>query len=196
MTIDTNLLINNGASTRKLKKSEFIFKAYSEPRNYFQILTGEVKLFSTNSQGKDFIQGLFFQGESFGEPPLFVGRPYPCSAIAIVDSIIFKLSRDKFFSLIETNPEIAKSLLHTFARRIYDKSATAQILINRVPEQKILTFFDRLRIEAKVKNRLLIPYTRQQIADFTGLRVETVIRTIMKLKDKHKVEIVNHKVYY
>ncbi|WP_369791989.1 helix-turn-helix domain-containing protein [Sediminibacterium sp. C3] len=41
-----------------------------------------------------------------------------------------------------------------------------------------------------------MPFTRQQLADFTGLRVETVIRTLSKLSERNKVKIIDHKLYY
>ena len=42
----------------------------------------------------------------------------------------------------------------------------------------------------------LVPFTRQEIANFTGLRVETVIRTFTKMKANNKIEIINHKIYF
>jgi CRP-like cAMP-binding protein len=42
----------------------------------------------------------------------------------------------------------------------------------------------------------LIPFTRQEIANFTGLRVETVIRALSKMSKCKKVDIINHKIYY
>ena len=38
--------------------------------------------------------------------------------------------------------------------------------------------------------------TRQEIADFTGLRVETVIRTLKRMEQENKIEIRNRKLYY
>ena len=42
----------------------------------------------------------------------------------------------------------------------------------------------------------LVPFTRQEIANFTGLRVETVIRALGKMHVEKKIEIKNHKIYY
>jgi CRP-like cAMP-binding protein len=48
---------------------------------------------------------------------------------------------------------------------------------------------------SKDKADFYIPYTRQQIADMTGLRVETVIRTVKQLQKEGKLEIIQHKIY-
>lgn len=44
--------------------------------------------------------------------------------------------------------------------------------------------------------KVLIPFTRQEIANFTGLRVETVIRTIKRMEEAAIVEIKNRKIYF
>lgn len=194
--MDTDVMITYGASTRKLKKGEFIFEEGGEPRFFFKILTGAVKMCCMNEDGKEFIQGIYKADDSFGEPPLFLNRPYPSSAVTLEDTVLLKLSKDKLFSIINDYPGVAKKLLQIFAQRVYDKAITVQILTCPTPEQKILTFLEKLKSQAKVNTKFLIPYTRQQIADFTGLRVETVIRTLSKMKNSCKVDIINHKLYY
>ena len=118
------------------------------------------------------------------------------TAVTLEDTVILKLSKDKFFSIINDYPGVAKNFLQIFAQRVYDKAITVQILTCPTPEQKILIFLEKLKLQAKVNTKFLIPYTRQQIANFTGLRVETVIRTLSKMKNSCKVDIINHKLYY
>lgn len=189
-------MITYGASTKKLKKGEYIFEEGGEPRFFFKILTGAVKMCCMNEEGKEFIQGIYRAEESFGEPPLFLNRPYPSSAITLEDTVLLKLSKDKLFSIINDYPGVAKNLLHIFAQRVYDKATALQMLTCPTPERKIIIFLEKLKSQAKINHKLMIPYTRQQIADFTGLRVETVIRTLSKMKNSCKVDIINHKLYY
>ena len=64
------------------------------------------------------------------------------------------------------------------------------------PEHRILTLIDYLKEKAsETSGYYEVPFTRQQIADMTGLRVETVIRSIKSLEQKKKVKIENRKVY-
>jgi CRP-like cAMP-binding protein len=44
--------------------------------------------------------------------------------------------------------------------------------------------------------KIHIAFTRQEIANFTGLRVETVIRTLKKMEEENKVTIDHRKLYY
>lgn len=196
MHIDVETLIAYGATPKEWRKGELIFNQGNEPRYFHQIDTGMVKMTSLTNDSKEFTQGVFNDGNSFGEPALMLAKPYPASAYAVVDSIIYRLSKDKFLVLLDDHPTLFKKLFHIFCERLYCKTLTANILVNNSPEEKLIGFFDKIKDECKLNEMGLVPYTRQQLADYTGLRVETVIRTLSKLADKKIVQIQEHKVFY
>ena len=65
------------------------------------------------------------------------------------------------------------------------------------PENRIATLLNYLKTEHKnfCGNCNQLDLTRQQIADMTGLRVETVIRTMRNMHDKGELVIAKGKVY-
>lgn len=194
MLIDPDILVTYGGAARKYDKGAIIFWEGGMPVFYYQLVAGDVRVFSTNDDGKCIVQGIFTAGDSFGEPPLLVGKPYPSSAQALSPCVVMRISKDRFLGILADYPEIAGNLLSKFAERIYNKASAVQIWVNQSPEEKILVFLAKKKSDQKA--RALVPYTRQQIADFTGLRVETVIRTLIRMSTEGKVEIVGHKVYY
>lgn len=196
MFIETEVLLAYGALNQSFLKNTFIFREGSDPHYYYQVLKGEVKMISLNPDGKELIQGIFKSGLSFGEPPLLLDKPYPSSALTMEDSVILKLSKPKLMNLLLDNPSLVMSMLEVFALRIYNKALSAQILSNNNPEEKIIGFLNLVKGEMGAKHPTKIPYTRQQIADSTGLCVETVIRTLLKLNQEEKVEIKHHKIYF
>lgn len=197
MLIDEDLLISWGGSEKKYDKGDFIFHEGDIARYYFQIISGHVKLFNVNNDGKEFTQGVFGKGCSFGEPPLFINEVYPSTAIATADCLIIKLSKDTFFKLLGKNPCLQRNLLDMFAMRIYNKAISSREIVNNTPEHRILGFLRTYKKRNCQENeKIPIPYTRQDIANFTGLRVETVIRTLSKMKDDRKVEIINRKLVF
>lgn len=197
MQIDLDLLFTWGAISKKYQKNDKIFDIGDTANFYFQIIEGNVKMFSTNDEGKEFTQGVFSNGESFGEPPLFINKPYPSKAIAFSDCIIIKLSKEKFLKIIDEYPKIQRSFLDLLAIKIYSKTKSSINIINQNPEYRITAFLDNFKEESNYcSGKTIIPFTRQEIANFTGLRVETVIRVMNKMNLKNKVEIINHKIYY
>lgn len=197
MQIDADLLITWGAVAKKFKKGDFIFREGDLPRFYYQILEGTVKMYNTNLDGKEFTQSEFKTGHSFGEPPLFIDETYPSTAVACQDSIILKLAKEKFLEILDEYPVFQKQMIILFAKRIYSKATTAREIINNTPETRIMGFLNNYKKKSNWENeKVEIPYTRQEIANYTGLRVETVIRTLAKMKTKKVVQIVNRKLIY
>jgi CRP-like cAMP-binding protein len=197
MPINTDILIAWGAAAKKYKKGDFIFYEGDSPRFYHQIYAGKVKMCNYNDEGKIFIQGIFGPNQSFGEPPLFINEPYPSCAQAETDCIIYILAKDTLIKLLNEYPDIALNFISGLARRIYDKTTTNKNIINPHPDDRILGFLKKYKKDYNHNSdRVLIPFTRQQIGDFLGLRVETVIRTLIKMEEEGKVEIRKHKLYY
>jgi CRP/FNR family transcriptional regulator len=197
MQIDIDLLFSWGAISKKYRKNDVIFDIGDTANFYFQIIEGNVKMFSTNDEGKEFTQGIFSNGESFGEPPLFINKNYPSKAIAFSDCVLIKLSKDKFLKIIDEYPKIQRSFLELLANKIYSKTKSSIDIINQKPEYRIMAFLDNFKEESNCfSSKIYIPFTRQEIANFTGLRVETVIRVMKKFNLENKLDIINHKIYY
>jgi CRP/FNR family transcriptional regulator len=197
MQIDIDLLYSWGAVAKKYKKNEIVFNEDEEANFYYQILDGSVRLYNSNDEGKEFTQGIFCKGDGFGEPPLFINETYPAKAVTIQDSSIIKLSKDKFFKILDEYPSIQKYFLILLAQKIHSKSKTSKEIINQKPEYRVLAFLNSFKKKSgKSTEKILIPFTRQEIANHTGLRVETVIRVFSQMNKKNQVEIIHHKIYY
>jgi CRP-like cAMP-binding protein len=196
MQIDLDILFTWGAIAKVYKKNETVFFEDEMANFYYQIIEGSVKMFNSNDEGKEFTQGYFSNGQSFGEPPLFIDETYPATALAFQESKIIKLSKDKFLKIMDEYPQIQKKFLKTLASRIHSKANTAKDIINQKPEFRVLSFLNSIKKTSETNQKELVPFTRQEIANFTGLRVETVIRVFTKLKTCKKVDIIKHKIYY
>ncbi len=196
--ITSELLKKYGAVQKSFAKNEIIFEEGSLPIHYHQIISGEIKMSNYNDDGREFIQGIFYKNQSFGEPPLFLNQKYPANAIAVENSQILFLPKLTFMKLLEENPSISIKIIENLAQRLYYKSVMAAEISTHEPEHRVLKLIDHGIAYFDFKkdsNGYLINFTRQQIGDLTGLRVETVIRTIKALEKKGELKIINRKVY-
>lgn len=196
--IQKELLERYGAVEKRYEKSDVIFEVGTNAHYYYQIISGEVKMNNYNEEGKEFIQGFFKPGESFGEPPLFVNRLYPANAVATEDSVILAIKKDAFKQFLLEHPSEAISIIENLAQRLHYKATMSAEIASEDPEHRVLQLIDYAINHfdlTKDKNGYLVDFTRQQIGDLTGLRVETVIRAIKSLEKKHMLKIINRKVY-
>ena len=197
MIIPRDLLAEKKAFFFVVKKDEYIFLEDESASFYFQVMSGTVKMSSYSENGQEFIQGLFKAGQSFGEPAIFGDFSYPNNAIATEKSEIARLPKDIFFELLKENFDIQWKFNSLFSNRLRYKSILLKEISSYCPDHVIMTLLNYLRDNSyeKDKAQYYVPFTRQQLADMTGLRVETVIRTVKKLQKNGKLEIKRHKIY-
>jgi CRP-like cAMP-binding protein len=195
--IDENLLITWGAVIKQYAKNEVIFQEGAAPRFYHQVKTGQVRMYNMNEESREYTQGVFEEGDSFGEPPLFINELYPAAAIAVNDCTVFRLSKDTFFKILAEYPLVHQSFTVLFARRVFNKAQQLRDIINHTPEERLTSFLNTFKKKMDhAGKRVQVTFTRQEIANFTGLRVETVIRTLKKMEETAKVTIEDRKLYY
>lgn len=195
--IDENLLLSHGAKKVKFSKGDQLFREGESALNFYQVASGEIKMNNYNEDGKEFIQGIFSIGQSFGEPPLLAKVKYPANAEAISEAEVFQLSKDQFLDLLASNPKVHLKITQTLAKRLYYKAIMVSEISSQEPEHRILRILDYLKTQAQMKEKFSykVDLTRQQLADLTGLRVETVIRATKSLEKKNELQIKKRKLF-
>lgn len=194
--IDEMILVQYGAVEINLEKGAFLFHEKERATSYFQVKTGKIKMFNLNTEGKLFTQGMFEAGQSFGEPPLFDVSNYPACTVAEENTCLYKLPKARFFKLLKENPEIHFKFTRMLATRLLYKSMLLKEISSFKPEHRILSLIDYLKKEEGIPadQKYEVSLTRQHIADLTGLRVETVIRSVKTLEKEGSLDIRGHKI--
>ncbi len=195
--IDIDLLLAWGAAYKKVSAGEIIFNEGQSCFFYYQLVSGKVRWVNVDDEGKECIHTIVEPGESFGEFPLFDDGPYAASAIADEDSMVIRLHKPTFLQLIKENSDIHFAFTKLLSKRLRYKFSIIKSFATHCPENRIAALLDNLKSENKNFcgdcNQLKL--TRQQIADMTGLRVETVIRTMRNMHNKGELLIAKGKVY-
>lgn len=95
-------------------------------------------------------------------------------------------------------PEVHFAFTKLMSQRLRFKFLLLKELAHHHPEQSISTLLNYLKQNKKsiCTKCNKINLTRQQIANMTGLRVETVIRAMRHLHNKGELKIERGKVYY
>jgi len=198
MVIEETIIKLSGGKVKDYNIGDIIFSEGSSPLYYYQIIEGEIKLNNYNEEGKEMIQSILTNGQSIGEFLLFMNKPYPANAVAITPCKILRLSKTKFFLLLENHPEIRINIIQSLSDSMYFKFVMGQIFSTKNPATKLIALMDYLK-SLQPDQQLFsfqIPLTRQQMASITGLRVETTIRALKNLERENIVKIQNRKILY
>jgi CRP-like cAMP-binding protein len=190
--IDERTIKKYSATLTEKGKGEIIFQEGDSAVFFYIVRSGKVKMMNISKDGKEFIQGYFTAGQSFGEPPFFLQGHYPASAVAVEKSSVWKIPREHFLQLLKDNFDIHLRLTSDLSARLIYKATMLSELAIEEAEHRLVTLIQYFVAQdaAKSGKDFILPLTRQQLADMTGLRVETVIRCI-KLLEQKKILSIN-----
>ena len=198
MNIDTELLYLFGGENKVYKPKEIIYREGDNAVYYYQIVSGKVKQNNYNEEGKEFIHNILGEKQSFGEPMLFLEKFYVMNAICLTDTEIIRLPKNNFIELLEKNPKLSMEMNACLSQRLYFKAIMLQSMSSQNPILRLKGLLDYLKSyhDGDCEQCFHVEFTRQQLANLTGLRVETVIRTLKKMEKEGNLKIDNRKIMY
>jgi len=196
MVIDEEVLLGNGGEVQIYGAKESILLDGSLPKFYFQIISGIVKLNTYRDDGSEIIYSLPSEGHCFAETFLWHETPYCINAVAITEAKIIKLPKPDFMHLINSNSSLLNNVMAYTAERMFYRYKMLDLLSTSSSAKRILGVLHFLKNHDKVEEPFMyiVPFSRQQIADITGLRLETVVRTVKKLEQENHLCILNGKI--
>ena len=140
---------------------------------------------------------------AFALPGDFLGMPlaarHDFSADAIGEVGLCQFSRDDLKKFIQSRPNIMRRLIE-FATRELDMVQNQLLLLgNGSAEEKVAIFLvswrNRLARLTASSETVPLPMRRQDIADFLGLKLETVSRTLAKLEHRKVIRVIPKGVF-
>jgi CRP/FNR family transcriptional regulator len=186
------------AARRQVEAGQTLFEEGEPAEDVFTLTSGMVKLYKLMSDGRRQITGFLIPGDFLG---LAFGRTYVYGAEAVVDSTLCRFRRPAFLALLEDFPSLEKSLLGRTSTELAAAQEQILLLGRKTARERVATFLLGLSRRQQVGNRgsLRLPMSRVDIADFVGLTIETVSRTlsllrrdgVIELPDTHRVTIAS-----
>lgn len=182
------------ANIRTFAAGEEIFAQGDDAAFLPIMVSGQVKMIHYLEPGKEVIIGIFVDGEMFAVPPVFDGKTYPSTAVAMEPSRLMLLDREEFLELIRRSDEFAFAVIGWMCGMLREKTSTIQNLATASPEQRVGNILLKLASRERADGPVKITLRRQDIAEMAGLTTETTIRVIRNLAAKGMIEIVHGKV--
>jgi CRP/FNR family transcriptional regulator len=162
-----------------------------EPANaFFNITGGTAKLFKLLPDGRRQITGFVGVGHFLG---LAVSDTYAFSAEAIDTVRYCRFSRPRLRALLDDYPLMEKRLLEVASNELVAAQEQMLLLGRKTARERLASFLmmqSRQGVACHApRARFALPMTRGDIADYLGLTIETVSRTLTKLRAEGLIEI-------
>jgi len=177
-----------------LLKGEMLFQKGDPARGFFMVLHGQIKLALPSAKGNEKVVDIVGSRQSFGEALMFLDRPYPVFAQAVMDTALIQVPQEVIFDLLASDASFSRRMLAGMSMRLhhliqdvdtYSKQSGTQRLVdfilqnfsadNEGPQDEPVTF--------------ALPATKQLIASRLSLAPETLSRSFHELSEMNLIAV-------
>lgn len=154
----------------------------------YKVLAGAVRLSKMMSDGRRQIAEFALPGDFFGINWL---DEQAVSAEALNDVTLVCYARGRLDRLCDENHDVREEIFSNLRHDLWAAQNHLVILGRQSALERVASFFVYLTARSRTtdKNKIEIPMTRQDIADYLGLTIETVCRMLTKLKSSGTIDI-------
>jgi|TARA_B100001971_G_scaffold206195_1_gene224647 CRP/FNR family transcriptional regulator len=185
------------SSEKNYTNKENIFIQNDPAKHLFNITEGNVKIYQLLDDGRIQIIGFLYPGDFFGS---YKNNKYNYSAEAIGDLKTCVFDQKILEQYLDENPVLAKELLNQTSFELTVAQDRITVLGKLSAIERISTFLTNISEQRKrigwQNNPISLPMTRQDIADYLGLTIETVSREFSNLKSSNLIKVISSKQIY
>ena len=162
----------------------------NEPADYlYKIVSGTVRTYKVLVDGRRQIGAFHLPGDIFG---LEIADEHTFSAEAITDCKIIVIKRSTVMALAARDNEVARQMWALTARELQRVQEHSLVLIKSA-EERVAGFLLEMADRVPSGGAVELPMSRQDIADYLGLTIETVSRTLKVLQDAATIEVAKRR---
>jgi CRP-like cAMP-binding protein len=158
----------------------------NEPADYvYRVVSGSVRTYKILNDGRRQVGGFYLPGDTFG---LQFADEHTFSAEAITDAKVLVVKRSALTALAGRDAAIGRELFAVTGRelrRVQDRV----LLLVKSAQERVAGFLLEMAERACAGNIVELPMSRQDIADYLGLTIETISRTLTGLENVAAIEV-------
>ncbi|WP_080236794.1 response regulator [Spirosoma rigui] len=173
--------------THPVRKKQYVYSEGDEPTRLYFLKTGKVKTVRTNTDGKEFITGIYGPGEFFGYYALLEHSDYTDSAVTLDDSELIYIPKDDFHQLLLANPVVGQQFIKLLAGRVGEREE--QLLGMAYSSLRRRVADTLLRLNGQHPGET-IQLSRDDLAAMIGTATESLIRTLSEFKQDGLIEMM------
>lgn len=167
-------------------RNEEIF-GEGEPAEFvYKVLLGSVRSYRLLSDGRRQISGFYLPGDIFG---VELGEEHGSSAEAVGDCSLLLVKRTTLLKLAERDRDVGSRLLSLTVAEL-ERSRSHGLLLVKSAQERLAAFLLEMAERLAGNGAVELPMSRQDIADYLGLTIETVSRTLSQFAQSSMIQLV------
>jgi CRP-like cAMP-binding protein len=153
----------------------------------YKVISGTVCTYKVLSDGRRQIGGFYLPGDIFG---LESAAGHTLAAETITNAKVLVIRKSVLTTLAHRNAALTSHLLLLTARELARVQDRVLLLSSKSAQERVVGFLlEMSKRGSSTANSVELPMSRQDIADYLGLTIETVSRTLWALENGGAIEI-------
>ena len=173
-------------SLQKKAAGATIFSEGDAADSVFEVVSGTLRLHKLLPDGRRQVTGFLCAGHLIGLAP---EGTWVYTAEAITDVTLCRYRRPAFERLIDTVPGFARRVLMATSHELRVAQDQMLLLGRKTAAERVASFL-LLMAEQQGSDEISVPMSRTDIADYLGLTIETVCRSLGQLKRSELIELL------
>ena len=176
----------------RVAKREVLYRAGAPFGALYAIRLGTFKTLTLAEDGREQITGYHMSGDVLGFDGLGEER-YTCQAIALEDSEVCALPFERLDELARRKPELRRNLFRLLAGDLSRGQDMMLLLGSMRSEERLASFLlnlaGRFQRRGYSASEFALRMTREEIASYLGLTLETVSRLFSHLQGEGLIQV-------
>jgi CRP/FNR family nitrogen fixation transcriptional regulator len=177
--IETLVAFERIGSRRSVARNEEVFAEGDPADCWYKVVSGTVRLCKLLADGRRHIADFYFAGDCFGLENM-PERLF--SAEAVGDVVVMRYPRRATERLVDASPGLARGLRDMTLRDLANAQIRMLMLGRMSAPERVATFLLDMFDRRDATRVLDLPMSRNDIADYLGLTIETVCRVMSAFK--------------
>ena len=169
-----------------LRRDAALFREGEAARYCFKVLTGAVRSCKLLADGRRHIGEFLLPGDFIA---VEAADSYRFTVEAVTDATVMRYPRAALDRLVQQRPQLGKSLLGLVCGGLSAAQSHMLLLGRKNAVERLATFLLMMAARNGAADRVSLPMTRGDIADYLGLTTETVSRIFSQFKTQGVIQI-------
>ena len=176
----------------RLQKRDQLFEEGEEGDLVYYLVSGQIKLYKVNEEGKELVIHFVGPGELFAEILFYMKHRYPVSAEALEPCTLLGISSRGLQGLIRDNSEFALRLIGMLAGRLKHFVRTIESLTLTSVRGRFANYL--LSQVRRRGDRFRLPVSKGDFALLLGIAPETFSRLLRQLSDEGAIAVSGREI--
>ncbi|MEJ5210383.1 MAG: Crp/Fnr family transcriptional regulator [Burkholderiales bacterium] len=183
-----------GCRELRPKRGEMIFQRGDPANGFYIVAHGQIKLAFPSAHGGEKVVEIIGAGQSFGEAVMFMEKPYPVFAQALVDSLLLHVAKGALFQAMDSDPGLARKMLAGLSLRLHSLIHDMETYCSLSGTQRVVGYLLQHECLGQPHAAVELPASKQVIASRLNLTPETFSRILHHLSEAGLIRVEGRRI--